>query len=146
MLQDAPEIRMGWRNEGLTALFRQLRHMRAGILSARRESPRIKILPQLPDLKNQKSSRKASWIVRAPSPSPNCTELIVPNDPEFAAMAGVARLTWFGRLVNVLSKRSRVRSVKAKFLARPKFQLKVPGPVRIPTPELPNRPIGAGQP
>ena len=51
---------------------------------------------------------------------------------------------WLGRFVKEPSIFAVSRSKILKDLPSPIERLKVPGPSTIPTPELPNRPIGAG--
>lgn len=56
---------------------------------------------------------------------------------------GSARLVWLVTLVNETPASSLTLSVRLKDLITPSERLEVPGPVRIPTPAVPNRPIGA---
>src|SRR5207237_5800392 len=57
---------------------------------------------------------------------------------------GSPRFTRLVTLVNVASTFTPSRSATGNRLLAPAFQLNEPGPSMIPTPELPNRPRGAG--
>src|SRR2546426_6551515 len=59
-------------------------------------------------------------------------------------MSGMPRLMWFRKLTNETSIRSLARSVRLKLFDMAKSQLIVPGPSRMPTPEVPKRPMGGG--
>src|SRR5262249_25366524 len=58
--------------------------------------------------------------------------------------AGGAKFGWLGRFVNVVSNLSLTLSVTAKVFDKPPEMATVPGPTRMPTPELPMRPTFAG--
>src|SRR5437867_12471282 len=57
-------------------------------------------------------------------------------------MSGTPRLRWLRKLTKDTSTLSFTRSVRLKLLDMAKSQLMVPGPSIMPTPEVPNRPIG----
>src|SRR5579863_8874468 len=75
-------------------------------------------------------------------PKPHCPPLGLLGS--VMVMSGIPRLTWFRKLTNETSTRSLARSLRLKLLAKAKSQLMVPGPSRMPTPEVPKRPIGGG--
>src|ERR1035441_9357772 len=59
------------------------------------------------------------------------------------AATGSARFTWLNRFVNEASILNLARSLMEKALPRAVFRFTVPGPVTMPMPELPQRPMGA---
>src|SRR6266567_5269566 len=59
-------------------------------------------------------------------------------------MSGMPRLMWFRKLTKETSTFSLARSVRLKLFDMAKSQLMVPGPSRMPTPEVPKRPMGGG--
>ena len=83
--------------------------------------------------------------MRFPLFSDDCTLVIFPNVAgDDTLTAGGAKLEWFARFVNVLSTLIRTLSPKAKVFENPPAIATVPGPTRVPTPQLPSRPLFAG--
>jgi len=57
---------------------------------------------------------------------------------------GFPRLRWFKTLTKENSNCNLARSVRLKLLEIPESQSMVPGPFKMPTPDVPKRPMGAG--
>src|SRR5215472_16077011 len=90
---------------------------------------------------SQKSNRNASCPVRLPALSAVCTVVICPKESGADTLTGGgAKFGWFGRLVNVASKRIRSDSLNWKVFDRPPATAVVPGPTRLPTAQFPMRP------
>src|SRR5260221_1931186 len=94
---------------------------------------------------DQNSSRSDTCPVRPPPKSDTPRALVMrPKLLLVILSCGSPRLTRFVALVNDPASFRPARSVSAKRLLAPAFQLKVPGPTMNPTPELPKRPVGDG--
>src|ERR1051325_10824497 len=95
----------------------------------------------------QKSSRRATWPTRFPEFSADCTDVTLPKPVGLETLRpGTAKFGWLRMLVKVASMRILSRSFSEKFFDRPPATATVPGPTRMPGPELPKRlaPAGVG--
>jgi len=83
--------------------------------------------------------------LRGPARSLACTARIVPT--AFGAemlTAGTSKLAWLNRFVKLICTRKKTRSRIGNDLNMARLAICRPGPMRMPRPELPNRPALAG--
>src|SRR5690242_2247216 len=90
----------------------------------------------------QNSKRRANCPTRFPPLSAPRALVIRPNAMLVMLVPGSLRFGWLGRFLNEASKFSRFPSDTRNDLPSPIDRLNVAGPIRVPTPALPKRPMG----